>query len=170
MRSGGALLIDTRAGETAGTQTDVTSLETLLEGLDVPPLQPVPQNHVLSRSFYLIKDYPGRFAGRRLWIEQAGDAAAPRGDGVSRLFIGDADWASAWAVDQNGRDLYSVDGGAEQRETARRFGVNLVMYVLTGSYKDDQVHIPALLERLGEDEGDARDPRLPVPDPDGAPR
>lgn len=170
MRSGGALLIDTRAGETAGTQTDVTSLETLLEGLDVPPLQPVPQNHVLSRSFYLIKDYPGRFAGRRLWIEQAGDAAAPRGDGVSRLFIGDADWASAWAVDQNGRDLYSVDGGAEQRETARRFGVNLIMYVLTGSYKDDQVHIPALLERLGEDEGTARDPRLPVPDPDGAPR
>jgi hypothetical protein len=133
----------------------------------VPPLQPVPQNHVLSRSFYLIKDYPGRYAGRRLWIEQAGDAAAPRGDSVSRLFIGDADWASAWAVDQNGRDLYSVDGGAEQRETARRFGVNLVMYVLTGSYKDDQVHVPALLERLGEGEGEANDPRLPVPDPDG---
>ncbi len=166
---GGALLIDTRAGETAGTQTDMTSLQTLLEGLDVPPLQPVPQNHVLSRSFYLIKDYPGRFSGRRLWIEQTGEAAARRGDGVSRLFIGDADWASAWAVDQNGRDLYSVDGGAEQRETARRFGVNLIMYVLTGSYKDDQVHIPALLERLGEDQGKSPDPRLPVPDPDGAP-
>jgi hypothetical protein len=120
----------------------------------------VPDNHVLSRSFYLIDDYPGRFAGRRLWIEQAGDAAAPRGDGVSRLFIGDADWASAWAVDENGRDLFSVDGGAEQRETARRFGVNLIMYVLTGSYKDDQVHVPALLKRLGEDEGG-------IPDTDG---
>jgi hypothetical protein len=170
LRSGGALLIDTRAGETAGSQTDVTSLETLLEGLDVPPLQPVPQNHVLSRSFYLINDFPGRFAGRRLWIEQAGDAAAQRGDGVSRLFIGDADWASAWAVDQNGRDLYSVDGGAEQRETARRFGVNLVMYVLTGSYKDDQVHVPALLERLGESREGAPDPRLPARIPDGGPQ
>ena len=63
-----------------------------------------------------------------------------------------------------------MDGGAEQRETARRFGVNLVMYVLTGSYKDDQVHIPALLERLGEDEGNARDPRLPVRIPDGGPQ
>ncbi len=166
LRTGGALLIDTRAGETAGTQTDVTSLQTLLEGLDVPPLQPVPQNHVLSRTFYLINDFPGRFAGRRLWIEQAGDAAAPRGDGVSRLFIGDADWASAWAVDQNGRDLYSVDGGAEQRETARRFGVNLIMYVLTGSYKDDQVHIPALLERLGEDESGAPDPDAPAAFPE----
>ena len=169
LRTGGALIIDTRAGATIGSQTDVSKLQALLKGLDVPPLQPVPQNHVLSRSFYLIKDYPGRFAGRRLWIEQAGDAAAPRGDSVSRLFIGDADWASAWAVDQNGRDLYSVDGGAEQRETARRFGVNLVMYVLTGSYKDDQVHVPALLERLGEGEGEASDPRLPVPDPDGGP-
>ena len=169
LRTGGALVIDTRAGATIGSQTDVSKLQTLLKGLDVPPLQPVPQNHVLSRSFYLIKDYPGRYAGRRLWIEQAGDAAAPRGDSVSRLFIGDADWASAWAVDQNGRDLYSVDGGAEQRETARRFGVNLVMYVLTGSYKDDQVHVPALLERLGEGEGEAPDPRLPVPDPDGGP-
>lgn len=164
LRSGGAVLIDTRAGEMAGTQTDVTRLETLLEGLDVPPLQPVPPNHVLSRSFYLISDFPGRFAGRRLWIEQAGDAAAPRGDGVSHLFIGDADWASAWAVDQNGRDLYSVDGGAEQRETARRFGVNLVMYVLTGSYKDDQVHVPALLERLGERDDGARDPGFPGPE------
>ena len=37
---------------------------------------------------------------------------------------------------------------------ARRFGVNLVMYVLTGNYKDDQVHLPALLERLGEGEGE----------------
>lgn len=170
LRSGGALLIDTRAGETAGTQTDVTKLEALLEGLDVPPLQPVPKNHVLSRSFYLIDDFPGRFAGRRLWIEQTGQGNAPRGDGVSHVFIGDADWASAWAVDQNGRDLYSVDGGNEQRETARRFGVNLVMYVLTGSYKDDQVHVPALLERLGEREGQGADPRLPVPDPDGGPQ
>lgn len=166
LRSGGALLIDTRAGEAAGTQTDMTSLETLLEGLDVPPLQPVPQNHVLSRTFYLINDFPGRFAGRRLWIEQAGDAAAPRGDGVSRLFIGDADWASAWAVDRNGRDLYSVDGGAEQRETARRFGVNLIMYVLTGSYKDDQVHVPALLKRLGESEDSAADPDGPAAFPE----
>ena len=41
-------------------------------------------------------------------------------------------------------------GGEVQREMARRFGVNLVMHVLTGNYKTDQVHIPAILERLGE--------------------
>ncbi|MCA8892048.1 MAG: DUF4159 domain-containing protein [Hyphomonas sp.] len=152
LRSGGALVIDTRDGDTPGS-TEITRLETLLEGLDAPPLQPVPSNHVLTRSFYLLADFPGRYAGRQLWIEQAGSASAPRGDGVSGLFIGDADWISAWAVDERGRDLYSVDGGEDQREMARRFGVNLVMYILTGSYKDDQVHLPALLERLGD--GDA---------------
>ncbi|MFN7055429.1 DUF4159 domain-containing protein [Hyphomonas sp.] len=162
LRAGGALVIDTRAGGDASRQTDVTRLEALLAGLDAPPMQPMPQNHVLTRSFYLIDDVPGRFAGRRLWIEQVGQTGEVRGDGVSRLFIGDADWAAAWAIDENGRDLYSVDGGAQQRETARRFGINLVMYVLTGSYKDDQVHIPALLERLGERDDGMPDPRLPT--------
>ena len=140
-----------------------------LEGLDAPPLQPTPANHVLARSFYLLDDYPGRFANRRLWIERTGGPNAPRGDGVSRLFIGDADWVSAWAVDERGRDLYSVDGGPQQREMARRFGVNLVMYVLTGNYKDDQVHLPALLERLGDGDA-AEDPRLPDRLPEGGPQ
>lgn len=171
LRSGGTLIIDTRAGGTVGTDTDVTRMETLLEGLDTPALGTVAQNHVLTRSFYLLDDFPGRYAQRRLWIEQGGDAAAPRGDGVSRLVIGDADWASAWAVDDQGRDLYSVDGGETQRELARRFGVNLVMYVLTGNYKDDQVHLPALLERLGEEKDqDNRTPGLPVETPEEAPQ
>jgi hypothetical protein len=33
---------------------------------------------------------------------------------------------------------------------ATRFGVNLVLYALTGNYKSDQVHAPAVLERLGQ--------------------
>ena len=50
-----------------------------------------------------------------------------------------------------GRSLLPVMPGNErQREMARRFGVNLVMYALTGNYKTDQVHVPALLERLGQ--------------------
>jgi len=167
LRSGGALVIDTRDGGDAGS-TEISRLETLLEGLDAPPLQPVPPNHVLTRTFYLLTGFPGRYADRQLWIEKAGTTAAPRGDGVSGLFIGDADWISAWAIDDKGRDLYSVDGGADQREMARRFGVNLVMYILTGSYKDDQVHLPALLERLGEDDDAER--RLPINIPDGGPQ
>ena len=44
----------------------------------------------------------------------------------------------------------AVPGGEVQREMEFRAGVNLVMYALTGNYKADQVHVPALLERLGQ--------------------
>ena len=55
------------------------------------------------------------------------------------------------AEDGNGDALYPcAPGGRNQREIARRFGVNLVMYALTGNYKTDQVHVPAFLERLGQ--------------------
>ena len=46
--------------------------------------------------------------------------------------------------------LPMVPGEPRQREFAFRAGVNIVMYTLTGNYKADQVHIPALLERLGQ--------------------
>ncbi|MEO0983454.1 MAG: DUF4159 domain-containing protein [Pseudomonadota bacterium] len=155
LRFGGALVIDTRNGSNPATTSSVTGLETLLAGLDAPPLAPAPPDHVLTRSFYLIDDFPGRYSNRRLWIEAPAVTANAerRGDGVSRLFVGDADWAAAWAEDNRGRPLVTVDGGDRQREIAARFGVNLVMYILTGSYKDDQVHLPSLLERLGDDDG-----------------
>ncbi len=64
------------------------------------------------------------------------------------MFIGGGDWASAWAVDERGRSAFPVEGGEPARELAYRFGINLVVYALTGNYKDDQVHLPALIERL----------------------
>lgn len=172
LRNGGALFIDTRRGGDVATGNSFADLERVLPGLDTPPLQPAGSDHVLTRSFYLIDGFPGRYQNRQLWIESSGggDRNARRGDGVSGLFIGDADYLAAWAVDEQGRATLSVDGGDPQREMARRFGVNLVMYVLTGNYKEDQVHIPALLERLGEG-GDGASPRNPfdemgVPEPD----
>ena len=72
---------------------------------------------------------------------------------VSPVIIGGGDWASAWAVDANGAPMFPVGrgyAGERQREISYRFGVNLVMYVLTGNYKSDQVHVPALLNRLGQ--------------------
>ncbi|MEE2878499.1 MAG: DUF4159 domain-containing protein [Pseudomonadota bacterium] len=176
LRNGGALVIDTRNGGNMATSDSFADLERVLPGLDTPPLAPVPQDHVLTRSFYLLDDFPGRYQNRRLWVESsgAGEKSERRGDGVSRLIIGDADYLAAWAVDERGRPIYSVDGGDEQREMARRFGINLIMYVLTGNYKEDQVHLPALLERLG----DREDGQVPVdqfdfnnipPAPDGEP-
>ena len=154
MKTGGTILFDTRDAQLAlpalGRRGGGTGgpLRRLLRRLDVPPLVPVPQEHVLTKAFYLMQGFPGRYAGGRLWVE-----LPPGGvnDGVASVIIGGNDWAAAWAVDGQGRHLAAVvPGGARQRELAYRFGVNLVMYTLTGNYKADQVHVPAILERLGQ--------------------
>ncbi len=153
MKSGGLILFDTRdqeLGGFGGARLGASSqqLRRLLGRLDVPPLIPVPADHVLTKTFYLLQEFPGRYTGGQVWVERNPGGGS---DGVSGMVIGAHDWAAAWAIDNDGRPLAAlVPGGARQREFAYRFGVNLVMYTLTGNYKSDQVHIPALLERLGQ--------------------
>ena len=153
LSQGGMILFDTRdaslllPGQEGGGPGE-RRLAELLRGIDLPPLMPLPADHVLTRSFYLLQDFPGRWTGQPVWVDQA-----PPGinDGVSGVIVGANEWAGAWAVDDGGEPLYPVvPGGEAQREMARRFGVNLAMYALTGNYKTDQVHVPALLERLGQ--------------------
>lgn len=150
MENGGTILFDTRDGSYggAGTGPGTQQLRAMARGLDIPRLLPVPVDHVLTKAFYLTQEFPGRWAGDRVWVEQPGERV---NDGVSRVIVGGNDWAAAWAVDESGLPIYpAVPGGEAQREMAFRFGVNLVMYTLTGNYKSDQVHVPAILERLGQ--------------------
>ncbi len=153
LRQGGMVLFDTGDAARLLPGQNIVGpgeqrLGELLHDLDLPPLEPIPDDHVLTRSFYLMQDLPGRFAGRPVWVDRMPQSV---NDGVSSVVIGAHDWAGAWAEDEFGRTLYPVvPGGERQREMARRFGVNIVMYALTGNYKTDQVHIPALLERLGQ--------------------
>ncbi len=167
LRMGGMILFDTRDADVAGVATgsaptpEGQALQRIAQGLDIPPLAPLPVDHVLTRSFFLLQTFPGRFTEGGLWVEAPPpDAAKTDGmpfrnlnDGVTPVVIGGNDWASAWAVDDNGWPLLPVGRGAagdQQREYAYRFGINLIMHVLTGNYKSDQVHVPALLERLGK--------------------
>jgi hypothetical protein len=155
MRTGGTILIDTRdltLGPTRGADNpgEIT-LRRLLGKLDLPPLAPVPPDHVLTKSFFLLNDFPGRWDGGTVWAQAPGSGVARGSDGVSPVIIGSNDWAAAWAVDGQGHPMVDVTpGGPRQREMAIRFGINVVMYALTGNYKTDQVHVPAILERLGK--------------------
>lgn len=146
---GGTILFDTRnQGGSSGLGPSGRALRNLARRLGVPQLIPVPADHVLTKSFYLLQDFPGRWAGGRVWIEIPGENI---NDGVARIIVGSNDWASAWAMDRSGQPMFPVvPGGERQREMALRFGVNLMMYTLTGNYKSDQVHVPAILERLGQ--------------------
>ena len=91
--------------------------------------------------------------GSRRWRTSSQDQArrARVSDGVTSIIVTPNDLAAAWALDEGGRPLYpTVGGGEDQREMAFRTGINIVMHALTGNYKADQVHVPALLERLGQ--------------------
>ncbi|MGI9414625.1 MAG: DUF4159 domain-containing protein, partial [Hyphomicrobiales bacterium] len=165
LKNGGTIFFDTRdhqislpnltADEVSPSQK---ALRRVLFNLDVPSLEIVPADHVLTKAFYLLQSFPGRWAGGRLWVEasQSDEAVQRRRgssnfDGVSSIIIGSNDYAAAWATDGRGKSLYPVvPGGPRQREMAYRTGINIVMYALTGNYKADQVHVPALLERLGQ--------------------
>ena len=159
MKGGGTIFFDLRedgagADALSGVATAASdALRRILAKLDIPPLEPVPEAHVLTKSFYLLDRFPGRYDGGKLWVERTDSEGAASGntDGVSGIIIGSNDYAAAWAMDEMGQALFaSVPGTDRQREFAIRTGVNIVMYALTGNYKADQVHVPALLERLGQ--------------------
>jgi hypothetical protein len=169
MKQGGTVLFDTRdalmappgpGGETRSP--GMAALREIVGSLDIPELEPVPKDHVLTKTFFLLRDFPGRFNGGQLWVEAlpAADAIddesetkrpARAGDGVSSIMITSNDLAGAWAMRPDGQAMLPmVADEPRQREMAFRAGANIVMYTLTGNYKADQVHIPALLERLGQ--------------------
>jgi hypothetical protein len=165
MKRGGTVLFDTRdalemppgvGGE--NRSPGMMTLRAILGSLDIPELEPVPRDHVVTKTFFLLRDFPGRYTTGQLWVEALPDASedaserpARAGDGVSSIMITSNDLAGAWALRPDGQPMLPlVPGEPRQREFAFRAGVNIVMYALTGNYKADQVHIPALLERLGQ--------------------
>jgi hypothetical protein len=166
MKNGGTVLFDTRdaveapPGPGGETQSPgMVELRQILSSLDIPQLEPVPRDHVLTKTFYLLRDFPGRFSTGQLWVEalpanedeEQANRPARGGDGVSSILITSNDFAGAWAIQSDGQPMLPmVDGEPRQREFAFRAGINIVMYTLTGNYKADQVHVPALLERLGQ--------------------
>jgi hypothetical protein len=166
MKQGGTVLFDTRdaieapPGDNGSSQTPgMLTLRNILSSLDVPELEPVPREHVLTKTFYLLRDFPGRYTQGQTWVEtlprdddeEAASRPAHGGDGVSPIIITSNDLAGAWALRPDGQPMLPVSGSdIRQREFAFRAGVNIVMYTLTGNYKADLVHMPALIERLGQ--------------------
>ena len=151
MKNGGTIFFDLRdPTSTIGSGATGEALRRITQHLDVPPLEPVPTDHALTKSFYLLKDFPGRYEGGPLWVEAQDSPQSSGFDNVSGVIIGSNDYAAAWATNADGQPAYAmVPDAPRQREFAMRVGINLVMYVLTGNYKTDQVHVPEILKRLG---------------------
>ncbi|EJF86252.1 DUF4159 domain-containing protein [Candidatus Bartonella washoeensis] len=163
MKHGGTVLFDTRDQINAnlnleGTATPATQkLRTILKGLNIPAIEPASTDHVIARSFYIMPDFPGLYRGSPLWVESSSmnrknKNSLATGDNVSCLLITANNFAAAWALNEKGTWKYPlIPNDPMQRLWAFRAGLNIVIYVLTGNYKADQVHVPALLERFNRE-------------------
>ena len=132
-------------------------LEKLSQKLPIPELEPVPRDHVITKTFYLLTNFIGRYNNGQTWVEtqvypdisNLAERPIRASDSVSSVIITSNDLAAAWAEDDLGQPLYSLTSGSKnQHDMALRGGINLVMSTLTGNYKSDQVHVRDLLERL----------------------
>lgn len=148
IKNGGMLLIDMVDAEEDESDASDTQrhLAQVTRGIHLPALTKLDDRHILAHCFYILRSFPGRFEGKDVWVARNAD---PKNDSVSPVIIGQADWARAWAVDDQGNHPYAViPGDDRQRTLAERFGVNVIIYALTGNYKQDQMKVPALLKRL----------------------
>ncbi|MEW6775019.1 MAG: DUF4159 domain-containing protein [Bdellovibrionota bacterium] len=105
------------------------------------PLEPLPSNHTVFQTYFLLKSVSGRkIASRSL------DGVTV--DGRTVFVFSSNDLGGAWARSYGGSFVHACEpGGEAQRQMAYRLGLNLVMYALTVDYKKDQVHIPFIMKR-----------------------
>jgi hypothetical protein len=140
LQYGGFMLVDAadgsdRSGFDASVRRELTAV------LPASPLEPVPREHVLHKSFYLLDRQGGRLLVKP-WLE------AQSIDGRLAVVYSQNDLGGAWARTEVGEWEYPcTPGGEPQRETAFRIGVNVAMYALCTDYKDDAVHLPFILRR-----------------------
>jgi len=139
LRFGGTVVVDGVEGGLGSTFD--RSVREAFEPIAGAPVTPVPRDHVVYKSFYLLDSSAGRIAVRS-------DLDAIAIDDRLAVIISHNDLGGAWARSNLGLWEHAVEpGGNEQRERAFRLGVNLVMYALCIDYKEDQVHIPFILQK-----------------------
>jgi len=140
---GGVVLVDDAGPSDDGTpgafgRTARAEIARVLP--DTTPIA-IGSEHVIFRSFYLLRRAAGRVLGTRTLD------AIVRG-GKAAVVFSEHDLGGALAKGASGAWEFSVSPGGEiQREQAIRLSVNIAMYVLCSNYKDDQVHAPFLMRR-----------------------
>lgn len=137
---GGFLLADANDG-VLGSPFDASLRAELKRVIPRAQLRPLPESHVIFKSFYLLDGAFGRVQVKpQLEALFIGQRAA--------VIYSQNDLAGAWARDEGGSYAFDVNpGGERQRELAFRLGINLCMYALCLDYKDDAVHLEHILSK-----------------------
>lgn len=135
---GGFLFIDdTTASDRSGFDASVRRL--LARVFPTRPLAPLPPDHAVHRTFFLIDRWLGRVD---VFPNVEGVVV---GNQAPVMYLRN-DMSGALERDAGGQPVQAcVPGGEVQRREAMKVGINLLMYSLTSDYKNDQAHVRALL-------------------------
>ncbi len=138
---GGFILADDALGQ-SGYGFDKSIRREMKRIFPARELKRLPSSHAAMRSYYLLR----RIGGKRM--------VHPYLEGIN---IGNItpfiychnDLGGAWERDELGNWVsLCTPGGEEQRKDAFHLGINLILYAMTGNYKEDLIHVPFILKRL----------------------
>lgn len=139
LQYGGFLLIDDTTGADNG-DFDGAVRRLVARLFPTRPLGPLPSDHSVYRTFFLLQRPLGRLARHR-FLE-----GVTVGN-VSPVIYCRNDLSGALDRGPDGRSTYScVPGGELQRREGIKLGINLVLYSLTANYKKDQAHVRQLMK------------------------
>lgn len=146
MQNGGIILIDTQGKAMDGAKAQA-NLKKAVNGLKIPPIEQVPPQHILKKSFYLLQNFQGFYKNSSLWVETAASQNSSANDGVSPIIIFDGNFARIWARAKT-QSMIDIFAPISNDELGIRSGINIFIYALTGQYKGDQIHINSILNRF----------------------
>ena len=134
---GGLLLVDNCQGRSDGSAA--RWIESQISRIyPQRPMNPLHSEHSLFRAFYLLDRAYGRTMETR-------EVRGVSESGRTMIILQPNDMLGALMHDAFGNPVFQL--ASRHREMSRRQGVNLVLYALTLDYKEDQIHIPFILQR-----------------------
>ncbi|MFH2069602.1 MAG: DUF4159 domain-containing protein [Elusimicrobiota bacterium] len=141
LNSGGSIFIEDSSGNrVSGFNREIR--EEIRKIFPEKRLTRLPREHVLFRSFYLLRGLAGRCMINNFL--EGMDIA-----GRTALIYSQNDIFGAWARDRFGNYFYEcLPGGEQQRFEAQKLTINLCIFSLTGTYKSDFIHKPFIEEKL----------------------
>ncbi|OGR82331.1 MAG: hypothetical protein A3J74_04095, partial [Elusimicrobia bacterium RIFCSPHIGHO2_02_FULL_57_9] len=140
--AGGLLWIEDVSGASTSS-FDAWVRRTLAQALPESPLTLLGPDHVIFKTFFLLRAVGGCATG-------AGHLEGVSWAGRTAVIYSRNDLLGVWPKDALGKPLYpcSSAGGETQRVNGRKLAINIMMYALTGNYKADAVHQPYLLQKM----------------------
>jgi len=142
LKLGGTLLVDD-VSDDEDSPFDSQIRDEFKKILPESSFSRIPSDHVIFKSFYLLFSASGRKI-----VKPYLEGITFTDEDRTPVIYSRNDLGGAWSEDEFGKWQYEcIPGGEAQRELAFRLGINIVLYALTGNYKEDQIHTPFIKRR-----------------------